>query len=193
MYFVRISKIFIILCCSLVLFSCSNTDMPLPYGYFRVDLPAHNYKALDADGTYKFDYSTSAEVQQHLEKGHEKWVDIKYPYLNASIYCSYLPVNGNLEQLLEDGRKFVYKHSVKADGIAEKVYLHPEKRMYGILYDLKGNTASSVQFILTDSSKHFFRGSLYFDNVPNKDSIAPMVKYIREDVIRIMESFEWKK
>ena len=193
MYFVRISKIFIILCCSTVLFSCSKSQMPLPYGYFRVDLPAHEYKCLDTKSAYKFECSSSTEIKDHIQEGQEQWVDIQYPHLNASIYCSYMPVNGNLERLLEDGRKFVYKHSVKADGIAEKVFLHPEKQVYGILYDLKGNTASSVQFILTDSSKHFFRGSLYFDNVPNKDSIAPMVKYIREDVIRIMESFEWKK
>ena len=65
--------------------------------------------------------------------------------------------------------------------------------MHGILYDLKGNTASNVQFVLTDSTKHFFRGALYFNNVPNKDSIAPMSDYIREDIIHIMESFEWKK
>jgi gliding motility-associated lipoprotein GldD len=193
MYFVRISKIFIILCCSLVVFSCRKVEMPLPYGYFRVDLPQQTYSPIVAELPFKFDISSAAEVIKHQNKGEEYWVDIKYPKLNASIYCSYIPVNGNLDQLLEDGRKFVYKHSVKADGIGEKVFQHPEKSVYGILYDLKGNTASSVQFILTDSTRHFFRGSLYFENVPNKDSIAPMAKYIREDVIRIMESFEWKK
>jgi len=72
------------------------------------------------------------------------------------------------------------------------IFENPEKKVYGILYDLTGNTASSVQFVLTDSTKHFFRGALYFENVPNKDSIAPMSAYIREDVIRLMESFEWK-
>ena len=94
--------------------------------------------------------------------------------------------------MLEDTRKIVYKHSVRADGIAEKVFNHPEKNVHGILYDLKGNTASSLQFVLTDSTHHFFRGALYFNNVPNKDSIAPMAEYIREDVINLMESFEWK-
>ena len=126
-------------------------------------------------------------------KGERFWIDINYPELNASVYCSYKPVNGNLIDLLEDTRRIVYKHSVKADGIGEKVFEKPEKNVHGILYDLKGNTASSVQFILTDSSRNFFRGALYFNNVPNKDSIAPMANYIREDIIRLMESFEWKK
>ena len=113
--------------------------------------------------------------------------------MNANIYCSYKPVNNNLFDLLEDSRKIVYKHSVRADGIGEKVFDQSQKNVHGILYDLKGNTASSVQFVLTDSTHNFFRGALYFNDVPNKDSIAPMSEYIRQDVIRIMESFEWKK
>jgi gliding motility-associated lipoprotein GldD len=142
---------------------------------------------------YKFDLPKNAKVVSRKVQGDNFWIDINYPGLNACIYCSYKPVNKNLIDLLEDTRKIVYKHSVKADGIGEKVFDHPEKNVHGILYDLQGNTASSVQFILTDSTRHFFRGALYFNNVPNKDSIAPMTKYIREDVVRIMESFEWKK
>jgi gliding motility-associated lipoprotein GldD len=80
-----------------------------------------------------------------------------------------------------------------ADGIGEKVFENKDKDVYGILYDIKGNTASSIQFVLTDSVKNFFRGALYFDNVPNKDSIAPVVSYLREDIVRLMESFEWKE
>ncbi|MHB9056531.1 MAG: gliding motility lipoprotein GldD, partial [Paludibacteraceae bacterium] len=87
----------------------------------------------------------------------------------------------------------VYKHTVRADGITETPFENPGKRVFGILYELTGNTASPVQFVLTDSTKHFFRGALYFDNVPNKDSIAPMSEYVREDIVHMMESFEWKK
>lgn len=193
MYLVRFSKIFIYLCACLSLLSCGRTEMPLPYGFFRVDLPPHEYKKVNNNYPFDFEMSTSTELNQHHVKGEENWVDIRYSKLNASIYCSYMPVNNNLEKLLEDARRFVYKHSVKADGIGEKLFENPDKSVFGILYDLKGNTASSVQFVLTDSTKHFFRGSLYFENVPNKDSIAPMASYIREDILHLMESFEWKK
>jgi len=142
---------------------------------------------------YRFDLPKNARLINRKTVGENYWIDLYYPKLNASIYCSYKPVHGNLINLLEDTRKIVYKHSVRADGIGEKVFENTGKNVHGILYDLKGNTASSVQFILTDSTHNFFRGALYFNNVPNKDSIAPMAKYIREDVIRIMESFEWKK
>jgi len=184
------------LTCSIILFlsSCVRTSIPRPYGYFRVDLPKHVYRMIDTlNLPYRFDLPENAKLIQRDAKDDKFWIDIYYPKLNASIYCSYKPVKGNLIDLLEDTRKIVYKHSIRADGIGEKVYDHPEKNVHGILYDLKGNTASSVQFVLTDSLHHFFRGALYFNNVPNKDSIAPMSNYIREDVIRIMESFEWKK
>ena len=174
--------------------SCAKTAVPRPYGYFRVDMPPHAYRMVDTlNLPYRFDLPLHAKLISRDSKDGKFWVDVYYPNLNASVYCSYKPVKGNLIDLLEDARRIVYKHSIRADGIAEKVYDHNEKNVHGILYDLKGNTASNVQFVLTDSAKHFFRGALYFDNVPNKDSIAPMSEYIREDIIHLMESFEWKK
>ena len=175
-------------------YSCNKTSIPRPYGYFRVDLPRHSYRTIDTlNLPYRFEIPKNVKLISRPTKGEKYWIDLYYPKLNASIYCSFKPVTGNLIDLLEDTRKIVYKHSVRADGISEKVFENPWKKVHGILYDLKGNTASSVQFILTDSTHNFFRGALYFNNVPNKDSIAPMSNYIREDVIRIMESFEWKR
>ena len=188
------NNILIICCFSVLLCSCGRSEIPRPYGYFRVDLPKHEYRLMDTLGLpYKFDLPLNTKLISKNTQDNKFWIDIFYPKLNATIYCSYKPVSGNLIDLLEDTRKIVYKHSIRADGIGEKVYDHSEKNVHGILYDLKGNTASSIQFVLTDSLRHFFRGALYFNNVPNKDSIAPMSDYIREDVIRIMESFEWKK
>lgn len=190
----RFFVIYLIVGISVLLVSCGRSSIPRPYGYFRVDLPEHTYRTIDTLSLpYRFDLPKNAKLVSRNAGGEKFWIDIYYPKLNASIYCSYKPVNRNLIELLEDTRKIVYKHSVRADGIGEKVFDHPEKNVHGILYDLKGNTASSVQFILTDSTKHFFRAALYFNNVPNKDSIAPMSNYIREDIVRIMESFEWKK
>jgi len=187
-------NIILIISFSILFSSCSKTSIPRPYGYFRVDLPRHTYRTIDTlNLPYRFDLPENVQLISRKAEGEMYWIDIFYPKLNASIYCSYKPVKGNLIDLLEDTRKIVYKHSVRADGIGEKVFDHPEKNVHGILYDLRGNTASSVQFVLTDSTHNFFRGALYFNNVPNKDSIAPMANYIREDVIRIMESFEWKR
>lgn len=171
--------------------------IPKPKGYYRIDLPEEkNYVRFEKESfPYAFDYSDQARVVP-LQKKSDKdsfWVDIIYPDLNAKIYCSYKPVRGNFQEIAEDSRTFVYKHTIKADGITEQPYEDSERRVYGIFYDLKGNTASNCQFILTDSLHYFFRGALYFNSSPNKDSIAPVADYIREDVIRLIESFEWKK
>ena len=190
----RLLKKILIISFVCLLGSCTNDYTPKPYGYFRVYLPQHSYRMIDTlNLPYRFDLPVCAKLVYREAKGENYWIDINYPNLNASIYCSFKLVKGNLINLLEDTRKIVYKHSVRADAIGEKAFEHPEKNVHGILYDLKGNTASSVQFVLTDSTRNFFRGALYFNNVPNKDSIAPMSNYIREDIIRMMESFEWKK
>ncbi len=105
---------------------------------------------------------------------------------------SYLAINNNFDQIIEDSRKLAYKHSIKADAINEKVFVRPEKDVYGILYEIEGNAASSVQFFLTDSVNHYIRGALYFNVKPNKDSLAPVIDFFRDDILYFIDSFEWK-
>lgn len=174
---------------ALLFVSCTNYT-PKPRGYFRIDLKDKVYDTAHIAEPVIFEYpSNVARIVQH--RGEEEFFDIVYPAYNARVYCSYKSINGNFYEISEDSRKFVYKHVVKADAISEQPYENPEKNMYGILYEIKGNAASQVQFLLTDSVKHFLRGALYFNNRPNKDSIAPVAEYITEDIVRIMESAEW--
>ena len=72
------------------------------------------------------------------------------------------------------------------------MFIKPDKDVYGILYEIDGNAASSLQFFLTDSVKHYLRGALYFNVQPNKDSLAPIINFVKEDVFVLIESFEWK-
>jgi len=171
---------------------CKKNYYPKPYGYFRVDLPDHAYNKIDTVLPYFFEISDIADIHIKKEKQEKYWIDILYPTLNAAIHCSYKEVNNNLYELSEDTHRSVYKHLVRADDITEEIFSNPERKVYGIYYELEGNTASVAQFVLTDSIRHFFRGAVYFNHVPNKDSIAPMSDYIKKDVIRLMESFSWK-
>ncbi|MDR2854508.1 MAG: gliding motility lipoprotein GldD [Prevotellaceae bacterium] len=180
--------------------ACGEAYMPKPYGYFRVDLPAHAYRPLgDTLGLpYTFDLSKYALVLESKEREEDGkinplWIDIAYPTLNATVFCSYKPVKNNLLELSEEAYKIVHKHDVRADDIDEKLYEHPEYGVFGLLYDLGGNTASNLQLTLTDSTHHFFRAAIYFNNVPNKDSIAPMVDFVRQDMIQLMEIFRWTR
>ena len=173
--------------------SCRKSYTPRPYGYYRTTIPPHEYIFISSPYLpYQFEMSKIAEIKLRENKDEVYWIDIFYPMLNAKIHGSYLQVNDNLYELTEDARKFAYAHVSRADDLNEPFFYHPEKSVYGILYDIRGNVASPVQFFVTDSVSRFFRGALYFDNRPNKDSIAPMLDYIREDIIHLMETFEWR-
>lgn len=177
--------------------SCTKPSVPKEYGYFRIDLPEHTYTYYDGnqDGVpalpYSFLLSSSAEVHPH--EGGAYWIDILYPQWNAKVHCSYRPIQGNLKELSDDAMEFVYKHTIKASAIPERAYSNPEAGVYGLTFDFAGNTATTMQFVLTDSVKHFFRGAVYFSNVPNEDSIAPVAAFVREDMLNLIESFRWTK
>jgi gliding motility-associated lipoprotein GldD len=181
------------LSCIFALLGCSE-NTPKPRGYFRIDLPGKTYGTFNAPGyPYTFEYADIAQVTPKAGNPSDPfWIDIIYPQFNARIYGSYKKVENNFQEIAEDSRTFVYKHTIKADAITEQPYENEERKVYGILYELKGNTASGIQFILTDSTRHFFRGALYFNASPNKDSIAPVAAFIREDIIRLIETLEWK-
>ena len=61
-----------------------------------------------------------------------------------------------------------------------------------IFYELDGSTATNAQFFITDSTKHFLRGSLYFNSTTNQDSIAPVLAFLKIDMLKLIESLEWK-
>lgn len=187
-------SIFRLISLSLLLVSCSNYT-PKPYAYFRIDLPKPTYTLFDSSfPPINFEYSTLANVQaREAANEQEQYIDIIYKGFNGRIYCSYKNIKGDFRQLSEDSRNLVYKHTVRADAIIEKPYANAEANVYGILYQITGNAATPIQFILTDSTKHFLRGALYFNAVPNADSIAPVSAFIEKDLMQLVESLRWKK
>jgi gliding motility-associated lipoprotein GldD len=84
------------------------------------------------------------------------------------------------------------KHEVKASALKRTMIEDQQNRLDGIIYDIEGEAASQVQFFVTDSTNHFFRGSLYFNVKPNPDSIAPVLSFIREDINHMVRSVRWK-
>jgi len=172
--------------------SCKEKYTPKPRGFFRIDLPKKEYSKLSLDLPYTFNYATCADINvDNSQKHNDYWINIEYPEINGKIHISYLKINNNFDQIIEDTRKLAYKHSIKADAIKEKTYSNPEKNVYGILYEIEGNAASSVQFFLTDSIEHYLRGALYFTAEPNKDSLAPVINFVKDDIKVLIESFEW--
>lgn len=183
----------VIVLLSATLSSCKKKNTPKPRGYFRIDLPEKKYQKYDSDCNYSFDYPVYATLYADSSKNAEPcWLNMDFTKIGGRIHISYKNVDGNIGQILEDSRKLAYKHSIKADAIHEQMFIKPDKKVYGIVYEIDGNAASSVQFFVTDSIKHYVRGALYFNVEPNKDSLAPVIKFIKEDITVMIESFEWK-
>jgi gliding motility-associated lipoprotein GldD len=173
--------------------SCDHSYTPKPSGYVRIDFPERTYRMYDAQPFYRFEIPTYIHVEQDSSPGADPgWINLVVPSLNGTIHLSYKPVHGNLGDYITDSRTLAYKHTVKAEGIEETPFIEREQKRYGMIYDLKGDVASAVQFYLTDSTHHFLRGSLYFNAPPNRDSLNPVIDYLREDIVHLIESTQWK-
>lgn len=185
--------IFVLSIITITLVGCNKSYIPKPRGYFRIDLPEKSYRVSPDALPYQFEYPKYALLQKnHLSEKELAWINILFPKQHATVHLSYKVVDGNLNKYLEDSRNFVYKHTIKADAIGETPYGNDERKVYGLLYEIKGDAASNIQFFLTDSTQNFLRGSLYFNETPNKDSLAPVVDFIHQDIVHLIETFEWK-
>ena len=176
--------------------SCAKVSSPKPYGYYRITTPDTAYVPFASsypNYPYNFALSKNAVVQPRKEADEPYWINLYYPCVDATIHCSYKPVRNNLRELTDDALEFVYRNASFANSIPEREYTHPEVHVYGVLFDLEGNTASSCQFFITDSTHHFFRASVYCNCPPNADSLAPVYQFLRTDVRRMVETFEWTK
>ena len=183
---------------SLIIFtSCVDDDdaiyIPKPKGYFRIDFPKKEYRVYDSICPYSFEIPTYAFIDndKHL-KADPCWLNINFPKYNAKIHLSYKVISNNLDTILNQSRDFVVKHQIKSTGIDEVVIIRDSAKVYGLVYDISGNSASNIQFYVTDSTHHFMRGALYFNSVPNIDSLKIVVDYLRTDILQMIKTFKWK-
>lgn len=175
----------------LVFFSCSEYT-PKPKGYLRLEkIECGAIKYQDPRFSFLYPDITRIDYVEGASKD-EKWFNIVYPHYNATIFCTYIPITGEtLRNALEDSYQLAYNHASKAEGIKQVAFANPLHNTSGILYEITGSVATPIQFFVTDSVSNFFRGSLYYNDKVDKDSIAPVTQFIREDIIQLMESLEW--
>lgn len=186
------AKAFLFLLIILFFNGCVNNYTPKPRGFFRIDFPKKEYQTYTGECPFSFDFPTYAVIEKDASAYAEPcWMNVSMKQFKATVHLSYKSL-GNLNKLVEDSRGLVYKHTVKADAIEETILNDPQHKIYGTFYNLRGNTASAVQFYLTDSSKHFLRGALYFYTVPQADSLAPVLSFIKQDIDVMIKTFRWK-
>src|ERR1700761_474539 len=190
----------------LLLVSCNSVYTPKQRGYFKIDFPKHEYQTFDQPGfPYTFEYPVYAQIVKDSSffdtiPENPYWINIDFPRFNGRIYVSYKDVGpktdhgaaGNsFEKLRDDAFKMAYKHSVKASSIDQTVIQTPNG-VGGIYFNVGGNAATANQFFLSDTSKHFLRGALYFDTTPNEDSLAIVNKFLEKDMEHMINTFKWR-
>jgi gliding motility-associated lipoprotein GldD len=178
------------------LFACGGEDFtPKPNAYSRIQFPETNYTRYDLkDCNYSFDLADYAIVRNDpYPAADECWYNVHYPQFQATLHLSYRKVKNrdDLFKVINDSREMVYKHVMKADEIVEN-YISKEK-LSGVFYELNGGTATNAQFFVTDSTNNFLRGSLYFNVKTNQDSIAPVLDFLKQDMLHLINSLKWNQ
>ncbi|RYD90275.1 MAG: hypothetical protein EOP50_16225 [Sphingobacteriales bacterium] len=186
------------LACS-ALAACNSDYSVKPRGYFRIPLPKKEYQRFDQPGyPYTFEYPVYGKVLQdslffETKAENPYWINIDFPQFNGRIHISYKEIGRNkFDSLVADAYELSYKqHTYKASAIDHKPFTTPNG-VEGVFVSLRGNTATGTQFFMTDSTKHFLRGALYFATTPNEDSLKPVADFLRKDVEHLINTLQWR-
>ncbi|CAA6821625.1 MAG: Unknown protein [uncultured Aureispira sp.] len=186
--------------------ACTEDRIPIPKPrvYPNVNYPARNYVQFDKNYcAFSFKYPDymiferdSMLVNQAAK--HPCWFTMKVPSLDGSIHFTYTNIGGDsinkkLFDVLSDSYTLSEKHNIKATGRTTEDFIDRERNLYAITFNVDGDVASPYHFRLTDSLNHAVWASLYFNTRPNADSMAPVVAFVKEDLEKMIESFEWNE
>lgn len=182
----------------LLALACNSPYTFKKKGYYKINFPEKSYRLFDQPGyPYTFEYPTYAKVVKDTTffdtRAGDWWINIDIPQFSGRIYVSYKPVNArNFDSLIQDGFKMAYrKHTEISSGINDSLISTPNG-VEGIYFSLSGNTATANQFFLTDSTKHFLRGALYFDATPNEDSLGIVNNFLKQDLKHLINTLKWR-
>jgi len=181
----------------IIFLGCENYLLPKQSGYLRLDYPSPEYSLFGVDNLafpFSFDINNKLSNISDIDITSET-IDfiIKYNQLNAKINFQYKRLNSKdqLDTYIIDLKKTIETHSLMANSMRVRDYTLEEKNIYGRIFDLSGNVASPYQFFLTDNINNIISGFVYFNIKPNYDSILPAINYIENDIIKLIESFNW--
>lgn len=195
------NKLLIITITILLFVACASEDYtPKPRVYPRMVLPDKGYKNVEGINCgFTFQQSIASEVQKEKEffgKNIESncWFDIYYPQLNGAVHFTYYPITKEkpLYKLVEDAYRMEEQHIQKASFMDHAAIVRRDANVFGEITDIGGDVGTPFQFYLTDSTTHFLRAGLTFNASANSDSLAPAVQYVKEDMMTLIESFQWK-
>jgi len=175
--------------------ACERNYLPKPLGYNRLELPEPSYRQLPDSLPYTFEYSTHARLLDDTSAINERyWIELYYPKLKSNIHITYKKVKNDkklLKEYLDDAYTLTAKHQIKAYAINE-IITKTEAGHTAVIAELEGEVPSQFQFTITDSTKNFLRGALYFNTKVQNDSLAPAIEYMKKDIMHMINTFDWR-
>ena len=185
----------------LTLISCGtaseeeNAAMPRPKGFPLMEIPLHTYQTLEKGHPFSFELSRFAVVKKDtFARAEPHWIYIYYPRWDAFIQLTYQPVQGDrkrLDKMIRDSYVLASKHQMKANRIEDALLTRRDGSKATII-ELEGEVATPFQFFATDSTTHFLRGAVYLNTAMKNDSLAPMIRYLKQDAIHLIQTLQWK-
>ena len=181
-----------------ILIACNSPYTYKKKGYFRIDFPEKKYQLFDQLGyPYTFEYPTYAVISKDSTffdtKAGDWWINIDVPQFHSRIYISYKDIkSNNFDSLVSDGYKMAYKQHTDVASSINDTFMVTPNGVEGVFFTLGGNTATANQFFLTDSTRHFLRGALYFDATPNEDSLSIVNGFLRQDLKHLINTLKWR-
>ena len=178
----------------LLLISCTKEFQPKPLGYNRLILPEPAYRNSPDSLPYQFSYSSHAILLDDTSWVSERyWIEVYYPELKANIHITYKKIKDRkeLRELVDDAFSLTAKHQIKANAIDEVVVTTPSGKKV-LIAEVSGEVPSQFQFTVTDSTKNFLRGAVYFFTKVHNDSLAPAIDYVKKDAMHLINSLRWK-
>ncbi len=170
-----------------------DIPIPKPKSFLKINFPNKEYHKIESECPFSFNipnYSSWEKIFPTAPKCDEAVI---FPKFKAELICKYYELDSNLYELEEKIFSSIESHKKFADnGILKKAIQNQEKKIYGLTFEITGNSAVNYKFYLTDQSKHFFTGELLFRVKPNYDSLKPIIKFIEKDIDEMISSFEWK-
>src|SRR5882724_4264218 len=191
----KLNNRFLPIACCLLVLSGTTEYQPKPKGYNRLILSKEEYQLFPDTLPYRFEYSKHAKLLRDTSWISERhWVEIYYPELKANIHITYKKVLGKeaiLKELLNDAYNLTSKQQIKANAIDEVITKTPSGKT-AVIAEISGEVPSQFQFTMTDSSKNFLRGALYFNTRVQNDSLAPAIEFMKKETMHLINTLQWK-
>ncbi len=197
--------------------ACNSTYTSKKRGYYNIEFPQRNYVLFnDPAVPYSFEYPAYARIvtdSTYFDSTPENpyWRNIDFPQFNARIFLSYKIIGGKatykvkqpdgsykdssginyFDKMVNDAFNLTNKNEAVASFIGDSVFT-TKNGVTGVNFTVKGNAATARQFFMSDTTKNFIRGALYFDTTPNADSLRPVLDFLQQDINHLINTFRWK-